>query len=128
MRCAAKDLVDCSINVGVPIKIAVSVDGTWQKRYGYNSLLGATFVISIENSLVYSIKCKICSVCKKNLNATKEWKEDHASNNHLGSSGSMEKEGAVEMFLRSVDIGDGDTNSFCAVSQALQIKFGMIIQ
>ena len=45
----------------------------------------------------------------------------------------MEKDGAVEMFLRSVEkhnlkyseyIGDGDTNSFGAVSQALQIKFG----
>ena len=40
------------------------------------------------------------------MNATKEWKEYHASVcaiNHFGSSGSMEKNGAVEMFLRSVE-------------------------
>ena len=41
MRCAVKDLVDRSIIVDVPTKIAVSVDGTWQKRYGYNPLRGA---------------------------------------------------------------------------------------
>ena len=49
--------------------------------------------------------------------------------NYKGSSGSMEKEGAVEMFLRSIDkynlkyaeyIGDGDSNSFGAVKQELE--------
>ena len=55
MRYAAKDLVDRSINVGVSTKIAVSVDGTWQKRYGHDSLLGGTFVISIENGIVFSM-------------------------------------------------------------------------
>ena len=106
--------------------------------YGHNSLLGATFVISIDNGCVldYSIKCKLCSVCKKNQNPTDEWKKKHKPNceiNHTASSGSMEKEGAVEMFLRSIDkhklkyaeyIGDGDTNSFGAVQQALVEKYG----
>ena len=30
-------------------EISVSVDGTWQKRYGHNSLLGASFIIPTEN-------------------------------------------------------------------------------
>ena len=33
-------------------QISVSMDGTWQKRCGHNSLLGASFVISIDNGLV----------------------------------------------------------------------------
>ena len=32
-------------NVG---EISVSVDGTWQKRYGHNSLLGASFVLPVD--------------------------------------------------------------------------------
>ena len=118
--------------------VPVSIDGTWQKRYGHNSLLGATFLISVDNGCVldYSVKSKTCSVCKQYPNPTAEWKENHAPDceiNHIGSSGSMEREGAVEMFLRSVDkhnlkyteyVSDGDTNSFGAVVQALSEKFG----
>ena len=53
--------------------------------------------------------------------------------NHKQSSGSMEKEGAVEMFVNSVTrrklkyveyVEDGDTNSFGAVAEALLEKFG----
>ena len=118
--------------------IPVSIDGTWQKRYGHNSLLGATFLMSIDNGCVldYSIKSKTCTTCKKNFKPTEEWKKKHApvcEINHFGSSGSMEKEGAIEMFLRSVEkhnlhyteyIGDGDTNSFAAVVRAVAEKFG----
>ena len=32
--------------------VFVSVDGTWQKRYGHNSLLGASFIISVDSGLV----------------------------------------------------------------------------
>ena len=55
MKYAAQNL---SHNNLLPTEVAVSIDGTWQKRYGHNSLLGATFVISIQNGCVldYSIK------------------------------------------------------------------------
>ena len=119
MKYAAQNLSHNNLS---PTEVAVSIDGTWQKCYGHNSLLGATFVISIQNGCVldYSIKSKTCSVCKKNRNPSEEWKKSHepfCQINHKGSSGSMEKEGAVEMFLQSIDkhnlkyteyIGDGD--------------------
>ena len=112
--------------------------GRGKNVYGHNSLLGATFVISIQNGCVldYSIKSKTCSVCKKNRVPSEEWKKSHepfCQINHKGSSGSMEKEGAVEMFLQSIDkhnlkyteyIGDGDSNSFGAVKKALSEKYG----
>ena len=48
-----------------PTEEAVSTDGMWWQKHGHNSLLGATFVISIQNGCVldYSIKSKTCSVC-----------------------------------------------------------------
>ena len=93
MKHAAKDLVKDGTS---PNEITVSCDGTWQKRYGHNSLLGATFIISIDNGCVldYSIKSKTCAVCNKNPNPTDEWSRNHElfyKINHKGSSGSMEK-------------------------------------
>ena len=64
------------------------------------------------------------------------WKTQHKNKcmiNHEGSSGAMEKEGAITMFTRSIDkhnmrytvyVGDGDTSSFGAVKNAVQAKFG----
>ena len=56
-----------SNNEVLPTEVAVSIDGTRQRGYEHNSLLGDTFVISICNGCVldYSIKCKTCTVCKK---------------------------------------------------------------
>ena len=90
----------------------MSVDGTWQKRYGHNSLLGMVFVISIVTGCVlgYSVKLIVC---------------------HEGSSGAMERDGAIEVFTRSIEkhnlryttyVGDGDSNSFAAVKKATQEK------
>ena len=118
--------------------VSVSVDGKWQKRYDHNSLLGASFIISVDNSLVldYVIKSKTCQVCKRNPDASEDWKKAHkpvCEINHAQSSGAMEKEAAVEMFINSIErrklryvehVGDGDTNSFGAVVQALTEKFG----
>ena len=44
------------------IQIAVSVDGTWQKRHGFNSMHGVMFLISIEHGLVldYVVKSLVC--------------------------------------------------------------------
>ena len=46
MRRAAQDIVG---NNSTTTGIAVSIDGTMQKRYGPNSLVGATFRMSIDN-------------------------------------------------------------------------------
>ena len=52
--------------------------------------------------------------------------------NHEGNSGSMEKDGAVTIFLRSIkkhrikyttSVGDGDTSSFAAVTEALSKEY-----
>lgn len=42
--------------------VAVSVDGTWQKRYGYSSLHGVIFVIAMGTGEVldYELKSKVC--------------------------------------------------------------------
>ena len=49
------DLVECE----------VTVDGTWKKRYGNNSKLGATFVLSADTGEVldYVIKSTYCKEC-----------------------------------------------------------------
>ena len=118
--------------------MAVSVDGSWQKRLGYNSLLGMVFLISVETGQVldYCIKCLFCHECKKHPDATQAWKDTHAPNckvNHEGSSGAMEKEWAIEMFTRSIDkynlcyttyVGDGDSSSFGKVKEAVVEKYG----
>ena len=71
---------------------------------------------------------------KKNQNASETWKKNHAEScmvNHKGSSGAMEKEGAIEMFLRSIDkhklkfttyVG-GDSSSAGSVQEALKEKY-----
>ena len=47
--------------------VSVSVDGTWQKRHGFNSLHGVIFVISIDRGFVldYVVKTLVCFECKK---------------------------------------------------------------
>ena len=54
-------------NAGSVVDISVSVDGSWQKRYGLNSLHGVVFAISIEHGLVldYAVKSLMCFACKK---------------------------------------------------------------
>ena len=102
----------------------------------------ATFVILVDNACVldYFIKIKACAVCNKNPNPTSEWSKNHelfCEINYEGSWGNMEKEGIVEMFLRSADknnlkyakyIGVGDSNSFIAIKQKLENKSGQEYQ
>ena len=118
------------------VKIAVSVDGTWQKR-GYVSLHGVVCSIHRTRSCFgLHRQNKVCHVCKKNKNASEEWKERHAPNcpvNHDGSTGAVESEAAVEMFTRSIEkhnlfygihVGDGDSSSFGAVARAVKEHYG----
>ena len=70
-----------------------------------------------------------------NSETYKAWKENHqeiCTINHKGSSESMEKAGAVEIFLRSIEtrhlvyntfVGDGDTGSFASVRNACYEKY-----
>ena len=90
------------------IDIPVSVDGSWQKRYGFNSLLGMIFIISIDTGCVldFITKSLFCHVCKENPNASESWKDEHKKDcmiNHEDSSGAMEKEAAKEMYTRSIE-------------------------
>ena len=149
---AAKNLKDLmQINTDINdevvssyVPVSVSVDGTWQKRYGYSSLLGVVFILSVETGEVldYEVQSKICFECKfrekweKESEKYKNWysnHEEHCEVNHKGSSEAMEKEAAVKMFLRSMEkhqlvyttyVGDGDSSSFSEVADACFKKFG----
>ena len=55
MSVAAKHL--CALKYGdidddVIVDVPVSVDGSWQKRYGHYSMLGMVFVMSIDTGFV----------------------------------------------------------------------------
>ena len=79
------------------ILIAISVDGTWQKR-GYSSKLGVVFVIAIETGEILdyealSLFCQECNAHKsKNVDTEeyKKWKAAHKQNcsiNYEGCNG-----------------------------------------
>ncbi|XP_065056243.1 uncharacterized protein LOC135684535 [Rhopilema esculentum] len=124
-------------------KVAVTVDGTWQKR-GHSSRVGVVFVISVRTGQVldYVIKSLFCHECKshekdgKDTAKYKNWHQKHVGHchiNHEGSSGNMEVDGAIEIFTRSIEkrfskytefIGDGDSSTFGKVKEALQVKYG----
>ena len=124
-------------------EVAVTVDGTWQKR-GHSSKIGVIFVISVDTGeiLDYCVKSLFCHVCKahsmddKDSDEYKKWKEEHQPKceiNHHGSSEDMEAASAVEIFCRSISsrnlkyttfVGDGDSSSYGRVKEALEEKFG----
>jgi len=71
-------------------------------------LNGLAYIVSIDAGCVLDcvIKTKVFHVCKANPNVDAEWKKEHAKDcyiNHSGSSGTMEVNATVEMFLLSVD-------------------------
>ena len=117
--------------------VAVTVDGTWQKR-GHSSKVGVVFVISVSTGeiLDYEVKCLICYECRARDHMDKEsmeckaWKATHTNChiNHFTSSEDMETSAAVEMFSRSVKnlhliyttfVGDGDSSCFGRVREAM---------
>ena len=112
-------------------QVAVSVDGTWQRR-DHCSKIGVVFMISIRTGgvidyIVKSLFCHTCSKKDKSASESGQWYEKHEATcqiNHSGSPGSMEKTGATEIFLRSIDarglkyctfVGDGDTGTYGTV-------------
>ena len=137
--CKCQDL-DPSSDI---FEVCVSVDGTWQKRYGHSSLLGVVFVLAIETGeiLDYEVRSKVCFECKsrehdKESENYKRWWEDHKDRceiNHKGSAEAMEKDAAVVMFLRSIEkhklkyityVGDGDSSSYGVVADAVFQRYG----
>ena len=82
---------------------SVSVDRTWQRRYGFSSLIGVIYLISMETGEVldYAVKSKICSDCKarnnweKTSERYKNWyikHEKECSINHIESSGEWKRQ------------------------------------
>ena len=155
MKDAATKLIDITekedstkmINInGVRVaKVAITVDGTWQKR-GFSSKNGAVFVISVRTGAVldYEVLSMVCHQCRahehldQESNDYKLWKEHHQNEcpiNHTGSSGSMETKGACSIFLRSIEersllydvmVGDGDTGCYGAVCEAVEAEHGEV--
>ena len=124
-------------------KVAVTIDGTWQKR-GYSSKNGIVFAISVRTGEVLdfevlSLVCHQCQASEKldhNSDQYIHWRENHqpvCPINHSGSSGEMETKGAIRIFLRSINkrklkyttmVGDGDTGCFGSVREALRKEYG----
>ena len=123
--------------------IAVTVDGTWQKRYGFSSLLGVVFVLLLDTGEVidYQIKSKYCFECKarkhwdKNSERYQIWYDSHQSDchiNHTKPSGSMEVDSVLDIFKRSIESRgrryttyvDGDSSSFAVVRDKMIDIYG----
>ena len=101
-------------------------------------------VISVrtEEILDYALKTLYCHECiahnkdDKDIKVYQKWKDMHSSQcsiNHTGSAERMEKDGATEIFLRSIEtrglvynifVSDGDTSTFGTVKEACFEKFG----
>ena len=118
------------------IDIGVSVDGSWQRR-GFSSLNGVVAAISIDNGKVIDVEplsryCRECAVNSRKIKDEKTlklWKETHIEQNgckinHVGSAPSMETEGVIRIFQRSIEkrrgrylsyYGDGDSKAFSSV-------------
>ena len=114
LRQNCADFQEKDIDYNVIYDCSVSVDGTWQKRCEFSSLLGVIYLISMETGEVldYVVKSKICFECKARSNwektseRYKNWCREHEKEcaiNHTESSGQMEKAAAVTMFLRSIE-------------------------
>ena len=136
------DRVKTIVNGKEIAEVAVSVDGTWQKR-GHSSKFGVVFVLSIRTGEVldYEVLSHFCQECNshnQNVNTVeyREWKGKHepvCQINHFGSAGDMESKSAIAIFRRSMEkrglkytkfIGDGDSSCFGRVVGALKASFG----
>ena len=125
------------------ISVAVSIDGTWQKR-GYSSKFGVVLAILIDTGEVvdFEVLSLHCHECKKHQyddkasDAYKIWKRKHELTcqiNFEGSSGGMEGKGAVNIFKRSIKnrglkyvtfVGDGDSDTFKVVHDEMTRLYG----
>lgn len=110
----AYELLDPSLIGKAIIEIAVSIDGSWQKR-GHVSLYGIVIIIDILTGLVvdFEILSKFCQLCAISAIELGEdtpeyqiWMAGHVkagecSKNFDGASGNMEAHGTLSCWLRS---------------------------
>lgn len=105
--------------------IAVALDGTWQKR-GHRSLNGVMSASSVDNGKIVDLEAfsKFCRCPHKNDGQHLKT----CTMNFEGNSGSMEVEGALKIFHRSMEkhnvaytkyLGDGDSRAFLKVAESL---------
>ena len=116
--------------------VAVSVDGSWQKR-GFSSLNGVVTAISVDTGKfigceIMSRNCKSCNVMhsikQRDPGRYDTWYASHIHKcplNYHGSAPNMEKIRAVNIFQRSIEkhciyftafYDDGDSRSFSDVA------------
>lgn len=115
---------------GEEIEVPVSMDGTWKSRN--QSRHGFVAAVSVETGQVIDshYMCSTCPSCKlwegKDKDSVEylEWYSKHGLDcpmNHEGSAQSMETEGVLTLYNRSIEthdlmynpfIGDGDSKSF----------------
>lgn len=127
--------IENTLDIAKPIDIAVSYDGSWQKR-GFTSKYGVGCVIEVITGLVidYVVLSKYCRVCQQKKTEMKApspeytlWFDSHkplCQANYDGSSPAMETEAAGILWKRSESLGfryvslisDGDSKSFDHVS------------
>ena len=125
------------------ISVAVSLDGTWQRR-GYSSRYGVVVAILVDTGEVvdFEVLSMHCHECSKHLHEDKDsetyknWKAKHehlCQINYQGSSGGMEGAGAIKIFQRSIAnrglkyttfVGDGDSDTFKVVCEEIDKLYG----
>ena len=129
-----RDIVNPNADTNDVVDSDICIDGSWQKR-GHNSLNGVVTGISRENKKVLDAQglSRFCHSCsrsesQKGTPEYEKWKVTHTcSKNHNQSEGSMESEGAINIFSKSIEkynlryvhyIDDGDTESYKKVVDA----------
>ena len=133
-----------SMSVDDIFNVSVTVDGTWQQKYGFSSLFGVVFILLVDTGemIDYQIKSKYCFECKarkhwdKNSGGYQKWYDSHQPDchiNHTKSSGLMEVDSALDIFTCSIKrrrlcyktyVGDGDTSSFAVVHDKMLDVYG----
>ena len=134
--------VEVTANGNIIADVAVTVDGTWQKR-GHSSKIGVVFLISVKTGeiLDYIVKSLACQECSaygswdKDSDKFMSWSQAHSSVcqiNHQGSSEAMETAVAAEICSRSIEgkglrytlfVGDGDSSCYGTVKEAMKHKY-----
>ena len=64
MRFIQKILYESDVKSSLPVSVIIDV--TWQKQYGFSSLLGVAFIISVDTGKVldFEVKCKHFFKCR----------------------------------------------------------------
>ncbi|XP_068701266.1 uncharacterized protein [Montipora foliosa] len=115
------------------VGIAVSYDMGWQKRgRGHNSSTGHGAAMGLATGKVvsYSTRCKTCRVCSHNKLTGKDKRHD-CRKNHSGSSKSMERDVACELWSKapksgvkfSIYVGDDDSTTLADIKN--KIPYGV---